>query len=224
MGIGDPGQGPFRDAIVTIRNHDIATGLQPLMELRYEVVHAEDLQSRGGLDTPSRDHFVALLKRCDMIRRRVTHNPEDKDLKTLLAESADAKQELTDAENPFGGDNIQMGAPHLYQLPWDLSGQDPNIPLNSALGFGGYGQLLLLAIDSTIVAWTRLESRNRSRSITVHDSLRIHELYQRLYAGLMTFAGDENQVDIAQVLATDEPRGPENAPNRKTETPTGGST
>ena len=37
-------------------------------------------------------------------------------------------------------------------------------------------------------------------------------------AGLMSFGGDENHVDVAQVLASDEPRGPENAPNRRTET------
>lgn len=224
MAIGDPGKDQFRDLIPECRNHDIATGLRPLMELRYEVVHSEDLKNRGGLDTPSRDHFVELLRDCDRWRRRITHNPEGADLKDLLEDSADAKGELADADKPFGGDDIQMGATHLYQLPWDFSGQNPNIPLNSTLEMGGFGLILILGIDSTIVVWTRLDSRNRSRSITVHDSLRIYGLYQRLYAGLMTFGGDDNQVDIAQVLATDEPRGPENAPNRKTETATGGST
>lgn len=218
MPVGDPGKEQFRDLIVEMRNQDVAVGIRPLMELRIEVVHSEDLAARTGLDTPSRDHFVGLLVDADRWRRRITHNPEGADLKALLAAAANVAGELEDADKPFGGDDIQMGATHLYQLPWDFSGADPNIPISSQLELGGFGQILLLGIDTTIVAWTRLESRNRSRQITINDSLRIYGLYQRLYAGLMSFGGDENQVDVAQVLATDEPRGPQNAPNRKTET------
>lgn len=223
MPIGDPGQEQFRDLITEIRNHDVAAALRPLIELRYEIVHAEDLKSRGGVDNASRNHFLELLQDCDRWRRRVTHNPEPKPLDDLVADAADVTKELGEGENPFGHDDIQMGATHLFPLPWDFSGADSNIPLTSQLVLGGFGQILLLGVDTAIVAWTRLESRNRSHSITGKDSQRIYGLYQRLYSGLVTFGGDENQIDIAQVLATDEPRGPDNAPNRVTETATGSS-
>lgn len=219
MARGDPGKEAFRNAIVTLRNHDIATGLQPLMELRRELVHSEDLMSRGGLDTASRDHFVTHLARCDQFRRRVTHNPSGKPLKVLIAEAKDPTGEIESGAMPFAGDEIQQGSTGLYILMWDLSGADVDIPLASTLTLSGFGELFLLAIDSTIVAWTRLESRHRSRGITMEDSTRIYHLYQRIFDGLMAFAGDDNYVDIAQgVLASEEPRGPENAPLRKTET------
>jgi len=221
MAFGDAGQEQFRNLIVEHRNHHIAAGLQPLMELRTEVVNSEDLKDRGGLDDPSRDHFLQLLAYADKWRRRLTHNPDDADLGDKIALAIDADAEIEDAENPFGGDDIQMGSTQLYQLPWDFSGADPNVPLNNQLTMSGNGMILLGAIDTAIVQWTRLNSRERSRFITRFDSLRVYGLYQQILAYLQTFAGDENRVDVAQVLATDEPRGPENAPNRKTETANG---
>ena len=219
MALGDPGKEQFANAILTLRNQHIAAGLAPLMELRLEVVHSEDIASRAGLDTPSRDHFVGLLNNADRWRRRLTHNPDKKDLKTLLDESKDADGKLADAENPYAGDDIQMGATGLYTLPWDLSGADPDIPLTSHLNLSGKGRLLLLAVDTTIVAYTRLVSRHRQRFVTRFDSMRIYGLLRQLYAALVTFGGDENRVDVAQIPASEEPRGPENAPNRKTEQP-----
>lgn len=218
---GDPGKDQFRNAIVTLRNHHIAAGLQPLILLRSEIVHSEDLADRGGLDNPSRDHFLQLLAAADKWRRRLTHNPDGADLGTKIATAIDTGQDISAGENPFGGDDIQMGSTSLYDLPWDFAGGDPNIPLNSQLNMSGNGLILLGAVDQAIVSWTRLNSRDRSRSITAQDSLRIYGLYEQIYAYLMTFAGDANRVDVAQIEATDEPRGPANAPNRKTETADG---
>ena len=57
-----------------------------------------------------------------------------------------------------------------------------------------------------------IESKRRDRL----GYLRLlNEFLLRVNSG----GGDENAVDIAQVKASDEPRGAENAPNRKTETP-----
>lgn len=222
MAFGDAGKEQFRNCIVTLRNHHIAAGLSPLMLLRSEITHSEDLADRGGLDTPSRDHFLQLLINADRWRRRLTHNPGNEPLGDLIAKAIDASAAIEDSPTPFGGDNIQMGSTSLYDIPFDLSGADKNIPLNGALTFSNNGRLLLGSVDATIVAWTRLNSRDRSRFITRHDSLRIYGLYQQIMAYLQTFAGDENRVDVAQVEAMDEPRGPENSPNRRTET-SGGS-
>lgn len=222
MPVGDPGKEQFRNAIIEVRNHHVAAGLQPLMLLRTEIVHSEDLADRGGLDSPSRDHFLSLLQNADKWRRRVTHNPDGQPLGDKIAKAIDATAEITDADNPFGGDDIQAGASSLYQLPWDFSGADPNIPLNGQLNMSGNGRILLGAVDMAIVTWTRLNSRDRSRFITRHDSMRVYGHYQQILAYLLTFAGDENRVDVAQIEATDEPRGPGNAPNRVTETAMGG--
>lgn len=221
--IGDPGKEQFRDAIVEVRNWHIAAGLGPLMLMREELVTNDDLSDRGGMDDPTRDHFIGLLANADRWRRRLTHNPDGADLGDQIAKAIDAAADITDQGNPFAGDDIQMPSGRLYQLPWDFSGEDPNIPLNSALELPSQNaQILLGAVDMTVVMWTRLNSRDRTMFITQKDSMRVYGLYQQIYAYLMTFGGDANRVDVAQVRAIDEPRGPENSPNRKTETPEAG--
>lgn len=219
MAVGDPGKEQFRDAILEMRNLHVAAGVAPLMLLREELVSNDDLTDRGGMDNPTRDHFLQLLVNADRWRRRVTHNPDDMDLGDKIVKAVDANATIEDADDPFGGDDIQMPSGGLFQLPWDLSGGDQNIPLNSALDMHGInGQILLAAVDRAIVSWTRLNSRDRTRFITQKDSMRIYGSYQELVAFLITFGGDDSRVDVVQVRATDEPRGPGNSPNRKTET------
>jgi len=219
MPIGDPGKEQFRNAIVEFRNRHISAALAPLFLMREEVITNDDLTDRGGMDDPTQVHFIELLINCDKWRRRITHNPDgDFELGDKIATAIDTDEEIVDAENPFGGDDIQSGSAGLHQLPFELDGTNPNIPLNSALNISAQnGVILLGAIDVAIVSWTRLNSRGRSRFITPQDSMRIYGEYQQILAYLETFGGDENRVDVAQVRATDEPRGPDNSPNRKTE-------
>ena len=218
MPVGDPGQEQFRDAIIEMRNRHISAGLAPLFLMREEIVTNDDLTDRGGMDNPTQVHFIGLLANADRWRRRLTHNPDDLDLGDAIQIAIDADLEIVDADNPFAGDQIQGASIGLHQIPWALDNTDENIPLNSKLELSAQNGLILLgALDVAIVAWTRLNSRDRSGFITQQDSLRIYGLYQQIYAYLMTFGGDENRVDVAQVRATDEPRGPENSPNRKTE-------
>ena len=218
MPIGDPGQEQFRDAIVEMRNLHIAAGVAPLMLMREEVVTNDDLTDRGGMDDPTRDHFLQLLVNCDKWRRRLTHNPDDLPLGDKILKAVNAEEVIEDAANPFGGDDAQMAAGGLFQLPWALDGSDANIPLNSTLDMVSQNGIILLgAIDRAIVAWTRLNSRDRTRFITQMDSMRTYGHYQEIFAFLVTFGGDANRVDVAQVRAADEPRGPSNSPNRKSE-------
>ena len=221
MSIGDKGQEQFRDVIVELRNTHIAAGLGPLFLLREELVANDDLSDRGGMDDATRDHFLQLLGNADRWRRRLTHNPDELPLGDKIATAIDATATIMDAENPFAGDDIQMPSSGLYQLPWDFAGGDPNVPLNSTLSLPSQNAVILLgAVDRAIVTWTRLNSRDRSRFITQADSLRVYGLYQQILAYLQTFGGDENRIDVVQVRATDEPRGPVNSPNRKSETAT----
>lgn len=218
MPIGDPGKEQFRNAIVEYRNHHISAASAPLMLMREELVTNDDLNDRGGMDNPTQAHFIGLLQNCDKWRRRVTHNPDSLPLGDKIAKAIDATVVMEEAENPFGGDDIQGGSVGLHQFPWALDGTDPNIPLNTSLDLSANnGKILLGAVDVAIVAWTRLNSRGRSKFITAQDSMRIYGTYQQILEYLLTFGGDENRVDVAQVRATDEPRGPENSPNRKTE-------
>ncbi|CAK8998763.1 Uncharacterized protein SCF082_LOCUS5769 [Durusdinium trenchii] len=218
MPIGDPGKEQFRRAIVTLRNLHIAAALSPLFTMRNELIANDELSDRGGFDDPTRDHLIQHLVHCDRWRRRVTHNPDQVDLGDKIEKAIDTKQQIDIGENPFGGDDVQNQSGGLIDLPFALDGTDPDIPLTSSLQLKSTHSIVLLgAIDKAIVAWTRLNSRDRTRFITSYDSMRIYGHYQEILGYLTAFGGDKNRVDVAQVLPTDEPLGPDDSPNRKGE-------
>jgi len=224
MTIGTSGTEQFRDAIIEFRNLDICVGLTPLFRLREELVNNDDLKDRSGIDTVTKDHVLMHLGRCDSVRRRVTYNPEGADIGTQLAKAIDPDGVIESPEKPFAGESVQTQSGGLYQVPWDVSGGDANVPLLSQLDLrNSFARNVLLAVDRTIVLWTRLESRFRTQFVTVHDSMRIYQAYQRIFDLLSDFGGSENRVDVAQgVRASEEPRGAGNAPNRAGEAATGG--
>ncbi len=223
MPAGAPGQEQFRDAIVEFRNLDIAAGLDPLFRLREQLVGNDDLRDRSGIDDVTRDHLLGHLKRCDDVRRRVTHNPDGDDIGTQLAKAIDPDGTIESPNNPFAGETVQSQSGGLFQLPWPIDGSDANIPIRSQLDLrNGFAAIVLEGVDRCIVAWTRLESRWRTQFITINDSMRVYQLYQRVYDLLTTFGGNDNRTDIAQgVRRTEEPRGPAAAPNASTESATG---
>ncbi|MCA9073837.1 MAG: hypothetical protein KDA93_02300 [Planctomycetaceae bacterium] len=219
MPIGAPGQEQFRRAITTLRNLHIAAALSPLFTMRTELLANDELSDRGGVDDPTRDHLVTHLVNCDRWRRRVTHNPDKEDLGDKIEKAIDANATIDIGENPFGGDDVQNQSGGLIDLPYALDGSDPDIPLQSQLKLTSTHAVVLIgAIDKAIVAWTRLNSRDRTRFITRYDSMRVYGHYQEILGYLRSFGGDANRVDVAQVLPSEEPLGPDDSPNRKAET------
>lgn len=211
----NPGKEQFRRAITEFRNRYIIAGLAPLFVFREEIVANDEFMDRGGADNPTRDHFLALLLNADRWRRRVTHNPDKGDIGTKIEAAIATNGVIDSGANPFGGDDIQNASGGLLDLPWRLDGTDPDIPLSSQLKFkNGAGLILLGAIDTAIVNWTRLNSRDRTQFITRFDSMRIYGDYQAIHGYINSFMGDANRVDIAQVLPSDEPLGPTDSPNR----------
>lgn len=218
MGIGAPGVESFERAIVKCRNQHIVAGLMPLIVLRQELTTNDEFKDRGGMDNVTRDHFIKHLVNCDRIRRRVTYNPDNTDLKALTAKAIDTAQTIDTGANPSGGDEVQAQSGREFNLPFAFDGTDPDFPPLSLLRMvGANGLLFLNAVDLAIVTWTRLESRNRTRFVTVMDSMRVYGQYQQILTFLQDFGGDENRVDIANPLPTEEPLGPQSSPNRRNE-------
>jgi hypothetical protein len=218
MPIGEAGQEQFRRAITTMRNLHIAAALSPLFTMRAELLANDELSDRGGFDNPTRDHLMQHLVHCDRWRRRVTHNPDNAPLGDKIEKAIDPNATIVPGDNPFGGDDIQNQSGGLIDLPYALDGSDPDIALQSQLKLKSTHAIVLMgAIDKAIVAWTRLNSRDRTRFVTRYDSMRIYGHYQEILGYLTAFGGDENRVDVAQVLPSEEPLGAEDSPNRKTE-------
>lgn len=225
MPAGDPGQEQFRRLVPEFRNLHILAALGPLFDFRSEVVANDEFGVRGGLDDTTKNHYVEHLLACDRMRRRVTYNPEKTPLGDLIEQAIDANMMLTGSVEPFGGDEIQEAPGGLVALPWAVDGSDPNIPLASQLNFRSQNALVMLgAIDRAIVNWTRLESRFRTSFIYVKDSMRMYGSYVQVLEYLKAFGGDANRVDMsAGVRPTEEPLGPTDSPNLRTETAGGSS-
>jgi hypothetical protein len=129
MAIGDPGAGPFRDAVIRHRNPYIAAGIAPLITFRQEVVANSALQDRGGFDTATQAHFRKHLGHCDRVRRQLTYNPENTDLQVLIKEGIDPKGEAKEGSNPVSIADASDGQLAPVRSAVDLSGrQDENDP------------------------------------------------------------------------------------------------
>ena len=224
MPAGNPGKEQFRRAIHEFRNLHIVAALGPLLDFRSEVVSNDEFGVRGGLGETTKKHYFEHLLASDRMRRRVTYNPTETPLGHLIEDVSDSNETLLGSTDPFGGDEVQEAPGGLVALPWALDGTDPNIPLASQLNFRSQNALILLgALDRAIVNWTRLESRFRGTFIYVKDSMRMYGNYVQVLEYLKAFAGDENRVDMAAgVRPTEEPLGPTDSPNLRSETAGGG--
>ena len=218
MALGDPGIQSFDRAFTRIQNSHIVAGLTPLFTLRDQLITNPGFRDRGGMDTKDRDHLVTHLIVADRMRRRITYNPGDISIKDLKAMVTDTEEVIGSDKDTFMGEELPQLGGGEFMLPWELDGSNPNIPMISEFQhITGPGKVLLLALDRTIETYTRLESRNRIRFLTVSDSVRMYSLFEQIYQYLMAFGGDENRVDIVNPLPTDEPKGIGDSPNRSSQ-------
>jgi len=217
MAFGAPGVESFRNAIVKCRNYHFVALIAQLLVFRQEVVSNDDFKDRGGIDTTTKLHFMRHVINFDRIRRRLTYNPDNKDLGQIIADGIDAQKEVETPEKPLGGDEIQGQSGAEFDLPFHFDGTSPDFPPQSKIVLNApVGMLLLNAIDTTITQITRMESRHRTKFLTQMDSMRVYQGVQQMHEALTALAGDENRVDIANPLPSDEPQGPDNSPNRVT--------
>lgn len=211
----------FRDMVVEMRNLHILAAMKPLLTFRTELIGNDEFMDRGGTDNPTADHLKALLIQADKLRRHVTYNPDNLPLGDKIAKAIDPNATIEVGDNPFGGDDIQGQSGGLVDVPWKFDGTDPNIPLDSQIN-GTFkmsnGLLILGALDKVLVNWTRLNSKDRTRFITRADSMRIYGAYQEILGFINMYLGDDNRVDVAQMLPSQEPRGPQASPNLLVET------
>ena len=215
MSIGDPGKESFDRIYPRIQNSHIVAGLTPLMTLRTELVASPAFRDRGGIDSADRDHLLSHLVSADRMRRRITYNPGDVTLVQLKEQAKDTESSLSSDTDTFVGEELPQLGGGEFVIPYAFDGSDDNIPMVSEFNhIVGPGKLFLVALDRTIESYTRLESRNRIRFLTLSDSVRMYSYFEQLYQYLMAFGGDDNRVDIVNPLPTDEPKGFMDSPNR----------
>jgi len=203
-------QGNFRGMITTFKNQTIIMGMRPVVDLLHEIVGNDEFNNRSGTDDSTQRHFIQIIAKCDEARRVITYNPDNIDVQSII----DPNVTQAASALPLSNDLIQLANAPLVELPWLFDGTDINLPLWEHLRFrNGIGGVIYGAASLIAVNYTRLESRNRTYMITVNDSIRMYSYMQSFRDICDRFLGKDNQMDVAQPLATDEPTN-NSPPNR----------
>ncbi len=214
------GKDTFEDAITRFRNRSIHTYVGHCILFRGQILQDGEFGVQSGWDTATNSFIIEHLLRLDLLRRKITHNPQAADIKTLEERAKDQNVTLADeinAQSPLG-EEIARPAGREFDLPYKLDGSDLNIPLLSEIKLRNVdARMFLTALDQHIVEATRLDSRYATYRITPRESLMLYSSLCEMYNIVTTFGGDENRMAIPHgVLPTEEPRGPYASANRET--------
>ena len=214
-----PGHDTFEDAITRFRNRSIHTYAGHCLLFRGQILQDGEFGVQSGWDTATNQFIMEHLIRLDFLRRKITHNPQEIDIKTLEERARDLSISLPDDVNEFSppGEEVARPSGREFDLPYRLDGSDPNIPLLSELDLRNVdARMFVTALDQHVVEATRLDSRYATYRITPRESLMLYASLAEMFDMAVSFGGDENRMPIPHgVRPTEEPRGPNASPNRE---------
>jgi hypothetical protein len=212
----------FEDAITRFRNRSIHTYAGHALTFRGQILQNGEFGVQSGWDTATNEFILEHLLRLDYLRRKITHNPQKTDIKTLEERARDLSVSLPKDMNETSpaGEEVARPAGREFDLPYALDGSDPNIPLLRDVNLRNVdARMFVTALDQHIVESTRLDSRFATYRITPRESLMLYGSLAEMFDMCISFGGDENRLPIPHgVRPTEEPRGPQASPNREVET------
>ena len=174
---------------------------------------------QSGWDTATNVFLQTHLVGLDFLRRKITHNPEEQDLKTLIERARDLGVTLADEQNMTSpaGDEAARPAGREFDLSYKLDGSDPNIPSLGTVDLRNVdARMFATALDLHIVEATRLDSRFATYRITPYESLMLYGSLCEAFDITASFGGDGNRLPIPHgVRPAEEPQGPTASPNRE---------
>lgn len=213
------GHDTFEDAITRFRNRSIHTYAGHGLLFRGQILQDGEFGVQSGWDTATNAFILEHLVRLDYLRRKITHNPQQVDIKTLVEHHRDLSVSLPDDVNEHSpaGEEVARPAGREFDLPYRLDGSDPNIPLLSDVDLRNVNaRMFVTALDQHIVEATRLDSRFATYRITPRESLMLYSSLLEMFDMAVSFGGDGNRVPIPHgVRPSEEPRGTDASPNRE---------
>mgnify|MGYP000898992561 CR=1 FL=1 len=213
------GKDTFEDAIVRFRNRSIHTYVGHCLTFRGQILQNGEFGVQSGWDSATNDFIKEHLVRLDFFRRKITHNPQSVDIKTLEERARDLKVSLPEEMNDKAslGDEVARPGGREFDLPYRLDGSDPNIPLLNQVDLRNVdARMFVTALDQHIVEATRLDSRFATYRITPRESLMLYASLGEMYDMCESFGGDKNRLPIPHgVRPSEEPRGPNASANRE---------
>jgi hypothetical protein len=214
-----PGIDTFSDAITRFRNRSIHTYVGHALLFRGQILQDGEFGVQSGWDTATNRFLMEHLIRLDFLRRKITHNPQEIDIKTLEDRARDLSISLPDDVSDTSplGEEVARPAGREFELPYKLDGSDPNIPPLSEVDLRNVdARMFVTALDQHIVEATRLDSRFATYRITPRESVMLYSSLAELFDMCLSFGGDENRVGIPHgVRPSEEPQGPTASPNRE---------
>ena len=223
------GADTFQDAVTRFRNRSIHTYVGHALLFRGQILQDGEFGVQSGWDTATNDFIKEHLVRLDYLRRKITHNPEEVDIKTLEERarnlSVSLPDEMSSTKSPLG-DEVARPAGREFDLPYKLDGSDPNIPLLSTVNLRNVdARMFVTGLDQHIVESTRLDSRYATYRITPRESLMLYSSLVELFDMCDSFGGDGNRVPIPHgVRPSEEPQGIAASANRESSTSTSSTT
>jgi len=213
------GHDTFEDAITRFRNRSIHTYAGHCLLFRGQILQDGEFGVQSGWDTATNEFILEHLVRLDFLRRKITHNPQQIDIKTLEERARDLSVSLPDDVNERSpaGEEVARPAGREFDLPYRLDGSDSNIPLLSEVDLRNVdARMFVTALDQHIVEATRLDSRYATYRITPRESLMLYASLCEMFDMAVSFGGDNNRVPIPHgVRPSEEPRGAGASPNRE---------
>jgi len=213
------GRDTFEDAMTRFRNRSIHTYVGHCLLFRGQILQDGEFGVQSGWDTATNEFIIEHLVRLDFLRRKITHNPQQVDIKTLQERARDLSVSLPDDVNEKSpaGEEVARPAGREFDLPYRLDGSDPNIPLLSEVDLRNVdARMFVTALDQHIVEATRLDSRFATYRITPRESLMLYASLGELFDMAISFGGDNNRIPIPHgVRPSEEPRGASASPNRE---------
>lgn len=213
------GRDTFEDAITRFRNRSIHTYVGHALLFRGQILQNGEFGVQSGWDMATNEFILEHLVRLDFLRRKITHNPQKIDIKTLEERARSLSVSLPDESNEKSplGEEVSRPAGREFDLPYRLDGSDPNIPLLAQVDLRNVdARMFVTALDQHIVEATRLDSRYATYRITPRESLMLYASLAELFDMAASFGGDQNRVPIPHgVRPSEEPRGPAASPNRE---------
>lgn len=216
-----PGRDTFEDAVTRFRNRSIHTYVGHCLLVRGQILQGGEFGMQSGWDSATNEFIMEHLLRLDLLRRKITHNPQKVDLKTLEERARALNIRLPDEMNEFAplGDEVARPSGREFDLPYQLDGTDPNIPLLGTVDLRNVdARMLVTALDQHIVEATRLDSRFATYRITPRESLMLYASLAEMWDMCVSFGGDASRLPIPHgVRPSEEPRGAVASANRETD-------
>ena len=194
-------QNTFAGTNLVFPNAGIHFLLAEVIKFRKQLTVRIEFRSQSCWTNGLNNYMQKELEKLGDTLENITYNPDAQTQEELEAQAADTTRSLADDYNvrALASDNVLMPVSRSYDIVWDLSGNDLDIPqMTPANCPNDAARTFVTGLDKLFTEATRLDSRHQSQTITKYESVMLRSLLNELFTITMRKGGEENKSDIPQ--------------------------